>query len=89
LALAWPENATSLNARVGLPDRRTMRLCLDWTERRPHFAGPAATAMLRFMEKHKLLVPDPAERRALRLTPAGRKWFDSLGISADASASAA
>jgi DNA-binding transcriptional ArsR family regulator len=74
---------------IELPDQRTMRLCMDWTERRPHFAGPAATAMLRFFEKQKLLVPDPAERRALRPTLSGRKWLASLGIPADARASAA
>jgi hypothetical protein len=64
---------------VESPDRRTMRLCMDGTERRPHFAGPAAAAMLRFLEQHKFVVADASERHALRITEAGRNWLAGLG----------
>jgi DNA-binding transcriptional ArsR family regulator len=73
---------------VGLPDRRTMRLCMDVTERRPHFAGPPAAAMLGFLEKQRLVVSEPAGR-VLRITNAGRAWLASLGVRLDANASAA
>jgi hypothetical protein len=48
-------------------------------ERRPHFAGPAAAAILKHLEAHKFLVPDKSERRALRITDAGNA---RLGIGA-------
>jgi len=74
---------------VDLPHSRTFRLCMDWTERRPHFAGPVATALLKFLEQRKFLIPDQSERRALRITRAGRNWLANLGIHADVTASAA
>jgi DNA-binding transcriptional ArsR family regulator len=66
---------------VQVPRQKTFRLCMDGTERRPHFAGPAATAILRFLEAQKFLVPDKSERRVLRITAAGRIWLANLGIS--------
>jgi DNA-binding transcriptional ArsR family regulator len=67
---------------VRLPPQATFRLCMDGTERRPHFAGPAAAAILKHLEAHKFLVPDKSERRALRITDAGNAWFAKLGIGA-------
>lgn len=55
----------SVNARgVAYP-------CVDWSERRDHFAGPLAKAVLdRFLDAHWLVrVPDS---RALTITPKGR-----------------
>jgi DNA-binding transcriptional ArsR family regulator len=74
---------------IELPDRGMMRLCMDSTERRPHFAGPAASAMLRFLEKQRLVVSEPAERRVLRITQAGRDWLARLGVRIEPNASAA
>lgn len=69
-------------ARTGahLPQADTFRLCLDWSERRPHFAGTVATALLKHFEARRFLVPDAKEGRTLHLTPAGRRWFGQLGI---------
>ena len=53
-----------------------LRLCMDWTERRPHFAGPIANAILRHLIDNRLLRPSSTDAsRALRLTPEGRRWF--------------
>jgi DNA-binding transcriptional ArsR family regulator len=63
--------------RRGRATKPELRLCLDWTERRHHLAGPLATAMLRH-----LLVEGHLRRgrgRTLRLTPSGEAWFAALG----------
>jgi DNA-binding transcriptional ArsR family regulator len=51
---------------VGIEVRQqgTFRLCMDGTERRPHFAGPTATALLKYLEERKLVIPDRSDRRA-------------------------
>ncbi|HEX8741265.1 MAG TPA: helix-turn-helix transcriptional regulator [Casimicrobiaceae bacterium] len=46
--------------------------CLDWSERRDHFAGPLAVAMLGHFVARRWFVR-VAESRALALTPAGRR----------------
>ena len=72
--------------RLGLPlaaptgSRRLLcRACLDWSERRPHLAGLVGTALL----DHSLArgwVRRGPERRALIVTPAGRRRFaEDLG----------
>lgn len=56
-----------------------LRLCNDWTERVPHFAGPFANAILaRLVETRGVA----AHRipRALRITEKGRAFFDRLGV---------
>jgi hypothetical protein len=53
---------------------------MDATERLPHFAGPAAAAILGYLEARKFVIPDRSERRALRITAAGKLWFAELGI---------
>lgn len=51
--------------------------CLDWSERRDHFAGPLAVAMLdRFVAMHWLR--RERDSRALTATPAGRNALASL-----------
>jgi DNA-binding transcriptional ArsR family regulator len=56
------------------------RACLDWTERRPHIAGVVGTALTaRCFDLH--WVERTAQRRTLRITPAGEKGFrDTFGI---------
>jgi len=68
---------------VGTPDPAAFRLCMDGTERRPHFAGPVATALLGYLEAHEFVIPDKSERRALRITAAGKLWLADLGIDPD------
>jgi DNA-binding transcriptional ArsR family regulator len=62
---------------------RHLRLCLDWTERRFHFAGSLPTAIL-----HYLLETGRLERgneRSLTVTRKGKVWFGKLGIETDES----
>src|SRR5262245_32571633 len=68
---------------IEVPQHGTFRLCMDGTERRPHFAGPTATALLKYLEERKFVVPDRSDRRALQITDAGRTWFADLGINAE------
>jgi DNA-binding transcriptional ArsR family regulator len=60
--------------------RHFCRLCLDWTERRPHIAGPVGAAMtqryfdLGWMERTR-------RSHAVSVTPLGRRGFqDSFGV---------
>ena len=66
-----------LGMRLAAPagSRRVLcRACLDWSERRPHLAGVVGTAILdRSLELG--WVRRGAERRALTITPAGRRHF--------------
>jgi DNA-binding transcriptional ArsR family regulator len=80
--VAWTASGAEWLRETGLadgsrPKRLTLRLCLDWTERRPHLAGPGAIALLSGLLECRLLRPIPGER-ALRVTPAGRAWFRDL-----------
>jgi len=55
-----------------------LRLCNDWTERVPHFAGPFANAILRRLVETRCVAP-AAIPRVLRLTQKGRAFFARLG----------
>jgi hypothetical protein len=62
--------------------RRTCRLCLDWTERRPHIAGAVGAAITRryfdlgWVERMK-------RSQAVLVTPRGRRGFrETFGIDA-------
>jgi DNA-binding transcriptional ArsR family regulator len=62
--------------------RRFCRLCLDWTERRPHIAGAVGAALTRryfdlgWLERAR-------ESHAVFVTPLGRRGFqDTFGINA-------
>ena len=62
--------------------RRACRLCLDWTERRPHIAGPVGAALTRryfdlgWVERMK-------RSHAVSVTPSGRQGFrEAFGIDA-------
>jgi DNA-binding transcriptional ArsR family regulator len=56
-----------------------LRLCLDWTERRYHFAGPTASALFRRLLEIKH-VERRRENRVLNVTPSGIAWFQRLGV---------
>jgi DNA-binding transcriptional ArsR family regulator len=60
--------------------RAFARVCIDWTERRPHVAGSLGDAMLAALVEHDWLRRQPGER-TLELTPAGRHWLEAtLGL---------
>ena len=57
---------------------RHVRLCNDWTERVPHFAGSFPSAILKRLLEERCVVRSPIPR-ALRLTRKGRAFFARLG----------
>ncbi|MFI6347905.1 ArsR/SmtB family transcription factor [Streptomyces sp. NPDC050560] len=83
-----PEGAAWLGGLgVTLPTagrRPAVRLCLDWTERRPHLAGAAGAALCgRALDAG--WVTRIGSGRAVAVTAAGREVFrDRLGLPADA-----
>jgi hypothetical protein len=54
---------------------RVLYDCVDWSERRDHFAGPLAVAWLEAMVDRGW-VQRTGESRALRVTPVGRKALE-------------
>jgi DNA-binding transcriptional ArsR family regulator len=56
-----------------------LRLCNDWTERRPHFSGAFPNAILQHLSETRCVEPRDIPR-ALRLTRKGRAFFDRLGV---------
>lgn len=73
------ESGKTQLARLGIPfdttrttsKKRLLYACVDWSERRDHFAGPLAVAMLEtFIEKDWL--QRCQESRQLKVTKAGR-----------------
>jgi DNA-binding transcriptional ArsR family regulator len=57
--------------KADTPDKRLLYGCVDWSERRDHFAGPLATVMLdTFIQKDWLR--RCADSRELIVTPAGK-----------------
>ncbi len=61
--------------------RHFARLCLDWTERRPHIAGALGAALMARLLERRWLKKDPKER-VLYLTRAGQEGLERvLGIS--------
>lgn len=63
----------------GLPQRRPPVLrCLDWSERRPHVAGALGAALCARALEAGWVERLPTSR-AVRVTPAGREAFASLG----------
>jgi DNA-binding transcriptional ArsR family regulator len=78
--LAW---LAGLGIELPAPEagrRPPVRLCLDWTERRPHLAGAAGAALCaRFLAAG--WVERTTRQRAVRVTPAGeRALADQLGL---------
>jgi DNA-binding transcriptional ArsR family regulator len=60
-------------------DTAAIRLCLDWSERLPHLAGPFPTAVFHHLLARGHLVRRD-HHRALRLTEKGRAFFNQFGI---------
>jgi hypothetical protein len=54
-----------------------LRLCLDWTERRFHFAGGLPSAILQYLLETRPL--ERADQRSLIVTRLGKAWFDEIG----------
>jgi DNA-binding transcriptional ArsR family regulator len=65
--------ALGIEAR-GRPGQPAARRCLDWTERRPHVAGPVGTA-LASLALDRGWVRRLRGTRAVAVTPAGRTRF--------------
>ncbi|MGF6777961.1 ArsR/SmtB family transcription factor [Paraburkholderia sp. GAS334] len=57
--------------------RRFACTCLDWSERRPHLGGALGAALLDAWKTHGW-VERTDRPRILRITPAGRRHFDSF-----------
>ena len=58
--------------------RRTFaRVCLDWTERRPHLAGSLGAALLQKMRAEQWIRPI-ANSRAVLVTPKGQKEMSKI-----------
>jgi DNA-binding transcriptional ArsR family regulator len=62
-----------------------LRLCLDWSERRFHFAGRLPSAILRHLLETRCLAR--GDQRSLIVTRLGKAWFGRLGLEADGSSS--
>jgi DNA-binding transcriptional ArsR family regulator len=70
-AAALAQAGLGLAPRLLSPQRRVLYGCLDWSERRDHFAGPLAVALLdTFLDQGWLR--RRADSRALDVTPRGR-----------------
>lgn len=71
-AQALGATGLALEPRLLVPGRRVLYGCLDWSERRDHFAGPLAVALLDAFVAQGWL-RRRADSRALDLTPPGRR----------------
>ena len=85
------EQGAQWAAMTGLPQNAcqagtgSLRLCLDWSERRVHFAGHLPSTILRHLLETKCL--ERGDQRSLIVTRLGKTWFDKLGLDADGSTS--
>ncbi|MGA7998840.1 MAG: helix-turn-helix domain-containing protein [Bradyrhizobium sp.] len=59
----------------------SLRLCLDWTERRFHLAGDLPSAILRYLLETRCL--ERGDQRSLIVSRLGKAWFDQLGLDVD------
>lgn len=60
---------------LGLPLHSPGRSCMDWSERRPHLAGPLGRFLAEALLERRWLQRDP-KSRALWVTPLGRSQLD-------------
>jgi DNA-binding transcriptional ArsR family regulator len=76
-----------LTGEEGAPGKRLLYGCVDWSERRDHFAGPLAVAMLNaFVERGWLR--RNADSRVLGITPVGQSKLVASLLQIDADATA-
>jgi DNA-binding transcriptional ArsR family regulator len=75
----WADT-TGLSADTSRTGSHRLRLCLDWTERRFHFAGSVPSAILQFLLETGCL--KRGDERSLIVTPRGKAWFAKLGVDA-------
>jgi len=69
-----------LGVALGTPERTSRplcRLCLDWSERRPHLAGRLGAALCSHC-LHQGWIRRRADGRALDITPAGARAFHEV-----------
>src|SRR5438105_2999690 len=59
--------------------RPLVRVCTDWTERRPHLAGALGAAVCAAALANGWVAPRPTSR-ALVVTPLGKRRLDELGV---------
>lgn len=67
---AWLDQ---LGITVGPSTRPPVRRCLDWSERRTHLGGGAASALLDHMLEQRWFHRNAHQRRVLELTETGRR----------------
>jgi DNA-binding transcriptional ArsR family regulator len=67
-------------ATIGRRSRPLIRVCTDWTERRPHLAGALGAAICSALLDDGWVARRPTGR-ALRITPRGESALRALGIS--------
>ena len=73
----WLEAVGFDATRVTATSRGVVYPCVDWSERRDHFAGPLAVALLdHFVANHWLT--RIGDSRALAVSPKARRFFDDL-----------
>jgi DNA-binding transcriptional ArsR family regulator len=71
------------------PDDAAARLCMDWTERRPHLAGPVGLALLRFLSDRHYVRRAGKQSRILILTAEGHAWLARQNVAIPATVRAA
>jgi DNA-binding transcriptional ArsR family regulator len=76
----WAE-MTGLSVKASRTGSDRLRLCLDWSERRFHFAGSIPSAILRYLLDSRFLIR--GDERSLIVTPPGRAWFVKLAVDID------
>jgi DNA-binding transcriptional ArsR family regulator len=72
----WPSTGIDL-AGLRKKHRTFARVCLDWTERRPHLAGSLGAALLEKMRGEQWIRPI-AHTRAVQVTPKGGKALHEI-----------
>lgn len=74
-----PDFFAALGVRLPPPGRAGAKLCLDWTERRPHLSGPLGTALMTHALTHDWV--RRGEARVLTVTERGFAAFgERFGI---------
>jgi len=72
LSEAGREALADLMPEGGVPTGRVLYDCVDWSERRDHFAGPLAVAWLEAIVQRGWMTRVP-DSREVRLTPPGKR----------------